>query len=397
MKHLLKRVVSSAVSVTTALSLSALGLSGSALAGAVTHPSVLLDNPVLTQSSVYQISFIAATSTDIRSVKFQFTTTPSGGATKPTNMDISGVSAVTAATYNTSDVAAYSGATPTVNNGTGTITVDAGSAQTSAQGGAWVFTFSGITNPADGDGCDAISNSESCYVRITTYSDNLTTAVDTGSASFTAITSVTVNATIDPYMAFTVGGVALAATAKTNDAQLSGENNTNYIGSVSGTSIPFGNVTVGVPKWAQQYLKVRTNAGNGYDVYQKFTTAGAADMTLKDASGSNIITTFKGGGATWAGPQLWASPTGTAANTNSAWIGARVAGSGAPNQFAGSAIWGKPGVTATVTGNLVKHSNGPDDGQDATNDFVTYKIEANAYQPAQAYQGTLVYNAVPVY
>ena len=87
-------------------------------AGQTTTNQITLSNPVSSASSSYVIKFTAGTGADIRSVKFQWATTPSGSVTRPANQALGGAT-LTAATYNGSDVASFSGATPTINNATG--------------------------------------------------------------------------------------------------------------------------------------------------------------------------------------------------------------------------------------------------------------------------------------
>jgi hypothetical protein len=397
MNTYLRKITSGLVATTTAVVLSAGGFAASAFAGQLTSSTVTLGNPALGQSSSYTIQFTAATATPIRYFKFVFATGPSGSVTRPTNLNLA-VASNTAVTYNGSSNAILAAVTPTIDNTSGVSSIiydaGAGNAQTSAAGGVWKFTIGGITNMNDGDGCDAVANSESCYVRITT-SDASNAVVDTGSSTFTAITSISVSATIDPFMTLTVLGVGSSVTAQTNDTDLTGTSST-FIAGTTATNVPFGNVTVTQPKYAQQSLSVKTNAGNGYNIYHKFTNAAAGtNVTLNDA-GSNYLTVFDGaaGTATFASPAAWATPTGATANNKSGWIGIRSTGAG---QFVGSLVWGTPAVNAAATGNLVMSSSGPDNGLTATRKYVTYQIEVNAFQPAQAYTGTMLYNAVASY
>jgi hypothetical protein len=169
--------------------------------------------------------------------------------------------------------------------------------------------------------------------------------------------------------------------------------------STTSTTIPFGNVTINKAKVAQQQLFVMTNANNGYSVYAKFSNANGSPSSNSNAvmvgaiSNSNIIAPFNAGTATFASPVLWTAPTGSTANSNSAWLGIRTYSTGI-SSFNGSDLYSAP-YTGSNIGDTVMTLGGPDNGTSGA--VVTLKIQANAYQPADSYTGTMVYNVVASY
>jgi hypothetical protein len=247
------------------------------------------------------------------------------------------------------------------------------------------IAFGGIVNP---------TNAESDYAQIQLYSDTGgASPTDAGTTSFTVVSPITVSAVVDPYMTFTVAGVT--SNFGTVDPDLSSNGGTAITGT-TGTVIPFSNIQVAAKKYAMQSLSVRTNSGNGYNVYQKMTTPQVSGSdTVMNGTGSNKMDPFIGTSATWGSPQLWSSPTGNSTpNTNTGWLGMRTTGVSA---FVGADKWAPPATVSTATGNIVKSSTTPDNGLIGTTTYVTYQIEVNAFQPSDSYSGTMQYNVVAPY
>src|SRR5262249_4614520 len=96
--------------------------------------------------------------------------------------------------------------------------------------------------------------------------------------------------------------------------------------------------------------------------------------------------------APWGTPTTWTDPTGSTPNDNTGWVGANttdtdVTGwSASPSQKFG---------TISATANIVMQKSSSDNGSAPV--YVTYAIEANVFQPADTYTGTLIYNALPTY
>jgi|GEM_PF-3071578 len=391
----LQKVLSSIVTLATVFSFSGFGLVASAEAAQLTNASIVMSSSIAGATGVsHQILFdIASGGNNLQEVDLQYSTTPSGSATMPTNLAL-GASSLDGSAN--SGNAASSDATSNwaldkTNSATGLLklTRTAGAvAVTTSE--AYQFTINGIGNNDETSACDAVANSDSCFIRITTKTTTGGTVLDTSTISYTVVDAVQVTATVDPILTFTVTGVSGTSLQDSSN-----------VGSGTGvtttsTTLPFANVTVGTPKIAQQQLNTETNDNNGYFVYGKFITTG--NVVMKGlAVTSNVISKFIGSAsnATWASPKAWASPTGTTQNINSAWLGVRTSDTDVAN-FGTTNFYAPPDVlNDTVTGQAVSKSTGPDNGTSPI--YVTFKIEANAFQPADQYAGTWQYNVVPSY
>jgi hypothetical protein len=354
----------------------------------LTQATVTLSNVVSQGNSSYTISFDAASTSNVGRIDFQYANTASG-ATLPNTLTTTSAT-LTSININGSPSAGWSLANTT--NGFLSLTNSTPVAVTATQ--PIVIVLGNITNNSTTSGtqCDSVSNSDSCWIQITDFTaSNGSTPVDSTTVTYTVITSVSVTATVDPILLFTVSGVT-NSNISTNDAHATGTDSGIQTTTSTATALQFGHVTVGVSKVAQQKLQVETNANNGYDVYNKFTGTNAM---IGSANSSNNIDPYTGGGATWSSPTAWTTdPTGSAASVDSGWIGVRTTNGGVSG-FGGDDLYGPPVVSDSLTGNKVMHSTIPDIGTSGT--YVSYKIRVNANQPADAYTGTVVYNVVANY
>lgn len=391
MKQSLRKFISSMLAVSTALVLSGIGMVSTASAGQIYEASLTLGDARGAANTTHSFSFRAASTNTLTKISFKYTNTASGGDTKPLNLNTTHED-VTLASYNIGGATSGWTLNKTVD---GTLSVE--NAGGTAVNSATVLTvvFSGVANNiTTGAGmCDAVVDSDSCWVRISTFVD--ADVKDTTTITYTVINPITVTATVDPILTFTVAGVT--------GAQLAA--NDSYAGSgttvdTTSTSIPFGNLTVGTPKVGQQSLKVLTNSNNGYNVHHKFADRSAGDV-MTGTYLANNIDTFKGsaGDASWAAPKAFVAPTGLAKNDDSAWLGIRTSdyrGGAGPN-FNNANVYAPPVAndSTTLGTNIVMTNDGPDNGTAPT--FVTLKIEANAFQPSDYYTGTMVYNVVAKY
>jgi hypothetical protein len=198
--------------------------------------------------------------------------------------------------------------------------------------------------------------------------------LDTGTASYTVISAVTVTTRVDPVFTFTVAGVDTGAATDTGV--------TTSVSSAYNT-LPFGNLTAGTPKYAAHSLTVTTNTDTGYTVTAKMLTQ------MAGVYAGNNVDPYAGSSATWSDPKAWAEPVAATPNTNSGWIGANTTDTDL-SQF-DNAEFGPVSSTA----NTVMSGSESEDG--STPVYVTYALEVNMYQPADTYTGTLVYNALPSY
>ncbi|MEK9152321.1 MAG: hypothetical protein AAB692_03050 [Patescibacteria group bacterium] len=117
---------------------------------------------------------------------------------------------------------------------------------------------------------------------------------DSASLRIAIVDAVTVTASVDTSLTFTVAG-------KTSGT-VNGEG-TSCDAAATATALPFGTLTAGTPKVLCQTLSVTTNAGSG------FTVTVVQNQNLLSANGADIDL-FKDGAAT-AVPTAWTTPLGT--------------------------------------------------------------------------------------
>ncbi len=395
-----KKLISAAVTISTTLALTGVGLAGQVYAAPISSASATLSNNTVAATGVTYTMQFTASSTAIKGIKFQWRTTPSAGGGKPTNLNL-GVAALASATGNngsSTDLVATTGWT-IASGGAGSGDLGLSGATAYSPGATSVYTvaFSTITNNTDANDCDAITNSESCYIRITTFSDQaMTTPVDSGVVSYTVVANTTVTATVDPSLTFTIGGVTTEAALQTNDSHAGCGAAADV--TATATSIPFGHMVPATYVCGQQSLAVSTNAALGYSVYQKFTSPTANVAMIGTVASTDYINTFSSTGATFAVPVAWATPTSTTANSNTGYIGIRTTNAKVQTDdpaYTTTNNYGTPYVGTGLGSAKVMDSVGPDLG--TTNTYVTYKMEVNSAQPSDTYTGTINYNVVAKY
>jgi hypothetical protein len=209
------------------------------------------------------------------------------------------------------------------------------------------------------------------------------TMTDSGDARVSIVSTVTVSATVDTNLTFTIAGVA-SSSAVNGDTT-----STTTVGSA--TAIGFGRLSVGTSSIAAQDITVATNALNGFSV----TLTESGDMS--SSNGANI-NAFKDGNAAYP-PVAWTTPVGTVGNANSyGHMGVTSEDSSLPagDEF-GAQLY--TGLTSTST-RTVLYNTGPADGVSANVGAtrVGYRIQISALQEAATdYSTTLTYVCTPVF
>lgn len=396
----LRKFISTALSVTTLLTLVGGGASAAMAAGRLTEAKVTMTVVRATQVSSHTISFKLASNTDIKTVVFNYRKEASGSVSKPQALGLTAPSKGTVTFGGGADESADWTMTQNDEAGDVTFTHTTGNKTPVNSGDVATFTIGNITNnnTTGADVCDSITDSDTCYIRITTYSDAGVTEIDKSVTTYTVINPIVVEAVVDPSLTFTVAGVNSAAITG-NDANVTAGSGVT----TTPVSINFGNIRVGSAntKIAQQQLNVMTNANNGYKVYNKFVgTDSTTDLmkgTYTNSGTVNNIDPFVGNTAAWPDdggtPGTWTTPTGGSRNTDTGWLGIRTKNGGVSNFNANDKY--APPYVGTGVGKIVMSSDTPDNG--LTNSYVTLRMEVNAYQPSDTYTGTMVYNVVASY
>lgn len=344
-------------------------------AAQVKNLSITLSDPRPNPTSTtHTFAFTHASGATLKMINFEYCTTPSGTCTAPANLNTS------SATKGT--ITGLTGANWTLNVGTAAnpkLTYTTGEVVSSNT--IMSIGIGAVTNHAIDD-CQAAgdTSSDTCYVRLTTCTDtslcsssDATNKVDEGIASYTVVAAVTVTARVNPTFTFVISSVAAN--------QVNNQITTSVASTFS--TLPFGNLTAGTPKYAAHRLNVTTNTQAGYTVSNRMVTA------MTGVYAGNNIDPFT---HAWSAGAAWTEPTGTSPSVNTGWIGANTTDTDVANWTVGmEQKFG--GVTSSAQ--TVMQASSSDNGQ--TPVYVTYAVEANVYQPADTYTGVLVYNALPTY
>jgi hypothetical protein len=210
------------------------------------------------------------------------------------------------------------------------------------------------------------------------------TQTDSGTAMTAILNQVTVTASVDATLTFTVSGVA--AGQSINNEQVSTTSTAVAIG--------FGTLASGTPVVAAQDLTVATNAQNGFIVTVH------EDQNLLSANGADIDL-FQDGNAV-ATPIAWATPTavlGTEATYGHMGITSNDTDLNANEFFSGSVIKWAGNFYPTTTRTIFSNT-GPADGvtQNIGRARVGYKIlVSNLQEAATDYTNHLIYVCTPTF
>ncbi len=251
-----------------------------------------------------------------------------------------------------------------------------------------------MTNPANGaTGCTANSagTADTCSVTIQT-SSSITgaspTIVDSGSVLVGFIEGVTVSASVNETLSFSMA----------QGAACSGDSGspTSINGSVTATTVPFGTMTADAFKVGCQDLTVSTNGAGGYSV------TGEEDNNLKTVANVTISDTIcDSGPCTESSGSAWATasanqglgyycenvtntPCSTAGDTTSEY-----------RQFAckGADAVCNPGTGVETAQTVLTESS----TAASSKGRVHYKLSISGSQGAGSYTNTVRYIATPIY
>lgn len=325
-------------------------------AGLTNISDTLSDNHVSPTTSNHTLAFTTATTADLKQIDFQFSTT-SGGTTKPANLDLSSTTlgALTnlGTDWNLDTNSASSGLLKLTRDATTNIP-----ASTAAS-----VILQNITNSSLGD-CQVASGTltDTCHLKITTYSDNGVTAIDNGSTTYTVME--------DPSMNFEVKSVAADTTHNGITTSLDSTAN----------GLPFGNLKPNEVKYIAHELSISSNSPHGYKVYAYL------EENIKGQNISSTISPFGATNATWDNPVAWEDPTGTEPNSNTGWFAANTTDSRVTGWENASQKFGP----ISPVPHLVATSDGPDESGSTI--YVTYAFGVNSLQPSDTYSGKIIYD-----
>ncbi len=316
---------------------SLMATAGTAQAAQLTARKLTLGSSAASASTTYTFNFTAPSSTVLQSFEAVICTTASGACTTPAGFSVSSATLASQPT-NLGDAAGWTISTATA----GRLRVSK-SGNAAAPTAGITVSFAGVTNPS--------ATNSSFYARMTTYSDAAwTTAVDSGTVASSTAGQVTITASVDETLTFTLASSTVA------------------LGSLTAATTGSGSTTMGVS----------TNAASGYVV-----TVSGGTLT----SGANTITALSSNAASTQGSSqfglnLVANTTPAIGSNPSGGTGAAAANYNTTNSF------------RFVSGDTVASSSGP---SNATTYTMSYIANIPGNQAAGQYSATHTYTATATF
>lgn len=330
----------------------------------LTATSVQLNNYYThNQNTTYTIAAVTATTANIKRINIQFSTV-SRGTTRPTNLDLSNTNL-----NSTSNLGDNNWQIGLTNQIYGLITIDRSSAIEVINNTSFSIELGGITNSAIND-CESSNDTltDTCHIAITTFSDNGSTAIDTGYTTFTLIEN--------PICEFSISSVSANTTQNLITTSKASEI----------TLLDFGLLEEDKPIYLSQKISLRTNAPHGYKVYLVLQ-----DKFFGTAYNNTEIDYFGATDATWENPKAWENPDGTTPNQNTGWLGVNTSDGSVGNWSGGGGKFAPPSTSKR----LLAQSDTP---QLTTKEFyVSFVVGTNALQPGDQYKTNLSYQVEPIY
>ena len=306
-----------------------------ASAAQITARKVTIGSSVASANTTYSFTFTVPSATVIKSAGFAACTTASGACTPAPGFS-SASSTLTAQPTNLGDASGWTVDT----NAAGSLRLTK-TGNVAAPTGSQTVGFSSVTNPS--------ATNSTFFMRITTYSDAAwTTAIDTGSVAVSTAGQITVTASVNETLTFTLANATVAL----------------GILSTSATGTGTSSMTVG------------TNAATGYSVNYSGTTL---------TSGANTITAMAAAAASTTNSKQFG--INLMANTTPA-VGSGVSGTGTGTAATGYNVADQ--FKFVVAGDVVASASAP------TNDNVfttSYIANIDAITAAGAYSTVLTYIA----
>lgn len=205
----MKKFISKGIIALTVVALSLSSFSGVATAAPMTLRTVTLGSSAPSAVTTYAFGFTVPTNTAVKSASFTACTTASGTCTTPAGFSISG----STLTAQPAGLGAPTGWTANTATAGSLRILNASNATVSS--GAQTVSFSTVTN-------QNLANA-TFFIRMSTYSDVAwTTAIDTGTVAASTAGQITVTASVDETLTFTLAAATVALGTLTTAATGSG-------------------------------------------------------------------------------------------------------------------------------------------------------------------------------
>ncbi len=334
-KDWLKRSISLGLAISMVSSLLLLIVPVTASAAQLTVRKVTLGSSVASASTSYQFDFTTATTTTFQSFSADICTTASGSCSTPAGFDNS------ASTFTSSTLSG----TWTVSTATaGSIRASASSASSTTAASAKQIIFGAVTNPN--------ATNSTFFARITLYSDaSWATPVDVGTVAASTAGQITVTASVDETLTFTL----------------------------SAATVALGTLTTSTTGSGISTMAAATNAASGYAITVNGTTL---------TSGANTITALASQTASSQGTSQFGINLKDNATPN---VGTEVSGSGTGTA---SANYGTADQYRFVTGDTVASASVPTNSNTYT---VSYVANIAGSTKPGSYSTTLTYIATATF
>ncbi|CAN5413136.1 hypothetical protein BH10PAT4_BH10PAT4_1020 [soil metagenome] len=312
-----------------------------ASAAQITARSVTLGSSVFSATTTYSFQFTVPSATVIQSASFDACTTASGACSIPSGFSVTGTT-LTAQPTNLGDASGW-----TVNTSTAGSLRLAKSGNVATPTGAQTVGFSGVTNPS--------ATNSTFFVRMTTYSTaTWTTPIDTGTVASSTAGQITVNATVDEALTFTLAQATVTLSPSS--------------------------ITTAAASTGTSTLVASTNAVSGYSITY------SSPNTLKPVGGTALpsySSSASAPGTAGFGINLKANTTPAIGSNASGGSGAAVGAYNTADQF------------TFVGGNVATQIASAGAATNATTYVVSYVANIAALTPAGAYTTTFTYVATP--
>lgn len=332
------RRVSLWVSTFVLTGVSFFSLVGTAHAAQITSRSLALGSSVASASTTYTFGFTVPSSTVLQSAEAVICTTASGACSTPSGF-ANASSTLASQPTNLGDASGW-----TVNTSTSGKLRLKKTGNSAAPGGAITIVFGNVTNPS--------ATNSTFYARLTTYSDDAwTTSVDSGVVASSTAGQITVTASVDETLTFTLSSATVA------------------LGTITPSTTGSGTST----------MSASTNATSGYAI-----TVNGATLT----SGANTIAALASNAASTQGTSQFG--LNLKANTTPS-VGSNVSGSGSGTA---ATNYNTADSFRFVSGDIVASASAPTNSNTYT---VSYIANVGGAQAAGAYSTTLTYIATATF
>lgn len=245
-------------------------------ASQITNRTLTLGSSVASASTTYTLTFTVPSSTVIKSFAADICTTASSTCTAPTGFS-NATSTLSSQPTNLGDASGWTVSTAT----SGSLRVSK-TTNSAAPSGSQTVVFGNVTNPS--------ATNSTFFARLTTYSDaSWTTPIDTGTVASSTAGQITVTASVDETLSFTLSsatvalGTLTASSTGSGTSTMSASTNagTGYVITVNGSTLTSGADTITA-------LNAQTASSQGTEQF---------GINLRDNATPNVGSDVSGGGS----------------------------------------------------------------------------------------------------